>query len=246
MDGKGATDRPNSNMLMVGNIIVSKPDRTGNNAKFILFGSESGGSHDGTLYMFHNTLVAGSPKIIFAQLHDPKARAVIHNNIFLGSNRILATPRQSLSVTGSHNWMPSGVEPPREFTASVSGNDPGFVNPDARDFRLGRASPCVNRGIPEMQYVDGDSFRHRVIASRSYVPHLRLNRRITVAAPDLGAFELSLGPEAHRIPDNPAGFATNRLNWNSATRGNFHIAYPALHHRSMSVLISRTTIVYTR
>jgi len=190
VDGRGQTDRPNSNVLVVGNVIVSKPNRTGNTAKFILFGSESGGSHDGTLYMFHNTLIAGSPRIRFVQLYDPKARAVIRNNVFFGSNRILFNARKPISVKGSNNWIPAGARAPEGFTNAISGSDPGFIDLDKRDFRLKPASPSVNRGAARMEYVDGDGKKHRLIVDRSYLPHMKLMPRTTVGLPDLGAYEL--------------------------------------------------------
>ena len=192
VDGKGTTDRPDSSVLMVGNIIVSKPDRTGNTAKFILFGSESGGSHDGTLYMFHNTVVAGDPKIIFVQLYDTKARAVIYNNVFFGSKRILVNARQPISVTGGNNWIPAGAETPEGFADTLSRTDPGFVDGDRRDFRLKPGSQCVNRAISNLEYTDGDGARHRLIVDRCYVPHMRVLPRVTVGAPDVGAYELGV------------------------------------------------------
>jgi hypothetical protein len=189
VDGKGATERPNSNVLMVGNVIVSKPDRTGNTAKFILFGSESGGSHDGTLYMFHNTLVAGNPKIIFVQLHDTKARAVICNNIFFGSKRILVNARQPIPVTGSNNWIPAGAKMPEGFTDTISSADPGFVDADRRDFRLKLSSACVDRAISNMEYINGGGQRQTLIVDRCYGPHMTLLPRTAVGRPDAGAYE---------------------------------------------------------
>ena len=207
VDGKGATDRPNSNMLMVGNIIVSKPNRTGNKAKFILFGSESGGSHDGTLYMFHNTLIAGSPDTIFVQLHDPKARALICNNIFFGSNRILLNAQEPISVTGSNNWMPGDAEVPKAFTDTIVGRDPGFVNAGSRDFHLKPNSPCVGRATGNMEYVDGDGVEHSVSVDRCYAPHLKSAPRTQVGAPDIGGYELesptALLHTCHRIALQP-------------------------------------------
>ena len=123
------TDRPNSNALLVGNMILSSRERTGNAAKFVLFGSESGHAHDGTLYLFRNTFIAGSGRINFITLDDAKAAAVVMNNIFVGSDRILNTPKPPVSIVAGENWMPSGAPLP-----------PGWGD--------GSASP--------VEYVDGD------------------------------------------------------------------------------------------
>jgi len=190
VDGKGATDRPHSNVLMVGNVIVSKPDRTGNRSKFILYGSESGGKHDGTLYLFHNTLIAGSPRIRFVQLYDPNARLVAHNNVFFGSDQILVEAHKAISVSGSHNWIPASAEAPSTFTNTIKGDAPGFVNIDERDFRLQTTSSCVDNGAENLKYIDGDGKSHQLVIDHSYMPHLKVTRRTMIGMPDLGAYEV--------------------------------------------------------
>lgn len=109
VDAPGATDRPNSNVLMVGNVVVSRPDRTGNPAKYVLFGTESGSKHNGTLFLFHNTFVAGDRRINFVTLADPQARAVIQGNLFLGSTQFLSLPQPPVSITASHNALPQAA-----------------------------------------------------------------------------------------------------------------------------------------
>jgi len=108
VDAKGATDKPDSNALMVGNVLMSKAERTGNTAKFVLFGSESGASHNGTLYLFHNTFIAGNAKIHFITLSDARARLVAANNLFAGSTQIVAAPAPA-SVVAAHNVLPAGA-----------------------------------------------------------------------------------------------------------------------------------------
>ncbi|MCX8036244.1 MAG: right-handed parallel beta-helix repeat-containing protein [Candidatus Sumerlaeia bacterium] len=200
VDGKGETDRPNSNVLMVGNIVVSKPNRTGNRGKFILMGSELGGSHDGTLYMFHNTLVAGNPRIQFVQLDDPKSRAVLKGNIFYGSDRIAASSRGAAPAAGSHNWVPKSAGLTGEFSETLRGETPGFLDLAGRDFRLRPDSPCVNRGPEVLEYVDGNGMKQTVKLDCCYGPHRTLLPRSVTGAPDIGAYELGakfLPPPAH-------------------------------------------------
>lgn len=197
------TDKPNSSVLMAGNVIVSKPNREGNPSKYILFGSElkDGGIHDGTLYLFNNTLVAGSDKIIFIQLADAKARLVARNNIFVGSKRIMEQPVKALSVVGSHNWVETDAKVPAEFTDTLTGSDPGFVDPAKRDFRLKPGSPCVDRGTGSLEYVDGEGAKHELALDRCYQPHMKLLSRKAVGRPDLGAYEL--GTEFPPAPASP-------------------------------------------
>ena len=107
VDSAGQTDRPQSNTLLVGNTILSRPDRTGNTSKFVLFGSELGAGHDGTLFAFHNTFIAGDNRIKFVTLADPQASAVIRNNVFVGSGQILNPAQPPLSVVFEHNLSPA-------------------------------------------------------------------------------------------------------------------------------------------
>lgn len=139
VDGGGETDRPNSHTLLVGNVIASRADRTGNPAKFVLFGSESGGAHDGTLFMFHNTLIAGSPSIQFITLDDPKARAVIRDNVFLGGGQLLHEAKPARSVTAVHNLLPKGVTPPTGWTDAFPAEPPSYVDGEGKrhGLRLG-------------------------------------------------------------------------------------------------------------
>lgn len=123
VDAAGNTDKPNSNVLMVGNTIISRPDRTGNGQKYVLFGSELGASHNGTLYMFHNTCVAGTNRIKFITLDDPQARAVVSDNVFTGagSPNMLFLPRKPISITASHNLLPTGTALPEGWNEQSTG-----------------------------------------------------------------------------------------------------------------------------
>lgn len=140
VDAPGATDRPNSNTLLVGNVIISRADRTGNTAKFVLFGTESGAGHDGTLFLFHNTFIAGDSRIQFLTLSDPKARAVIANNAFVGGARILSLPQPPASVIANRNLLPKDAPVPQGWT---------------------------NRPAGSLFYTDGDGVRHRLVLGSS-------------------------------------------------------------------------------
>ncbi len=136
VDAANETDRPHSNALLVGNVLVSKPDRTGNTAKFVLFGSESGGKHDGTLFLFQNTFVAGDGRITFLTLDDPQARAVLEGNVFLGSRNLLSLPRPPISVLANRNLLPKGVPAPPNWT-NAPGASLRYTDGDGRALVLG-------------------------------------------------------------------------------------------------------------
>ena len=112
VDGAGTTDKPNSNTLLVGNTIISRKDRTGNAAKFVLFGSESGAAHKGTLFSFYNTFIAGTDRIHFITMDDAQASLVVQNTLFVGSGNLLNFAKPIASVVFQRNLLPLSSKTP--------------------------------------------------------------------------------------------------------------------------------------
>jgi len=84
VDGK-ETERPESDAVLIGNIIVKDPGCKGN-LQVIYFGQDGKGFRDGTLYLVHNTIVTAfsSPVIM---LSSPEAKAdLVGNFICDGGN----------------------------------------------------------------------------------------------------------------------------------------------------------------
>jgi len=167
------TGKPNSNVLMVGNVVVSAQTRRGNPSKFVLFGSEMGKSHDGTLYLFHNTFVAGSNRNNFVTLADAKASVVMSGNIFVGSNNIFNATSPPLAVSGSHNWIGQNATSPAGLQSTLKG-DPGFVDAEARDFRVRADSPLFKEKLAPLFYVDGDGITRHLDFDASRAPRPQL------------------------------------------------------------------------
>jgi hypothetical protein len=176
---------PNAHTLMVGNVIVSKPERRGNASKFIDFGGE-GKARNGSLFLFHNTLVAGTPRIQFLRLVETTNDLVASNNLFVGSSK--PAELAGGKASGTRNFSTGGL--PAALTNSIKGNQPGFVNTATRDFHLQPGSPCVNAGAPEdtLTYMDADGKSQKIVVERQIVTPLTTAPRAKKAAPDVGAF----------------------------------------------------------
>jgi hypothetical protein len=118
VDAQGNTDLPGSDCVLLGNILVKKPDGEGNHA-VIHFGQDGGHDHAGTIFLVHNTIVTPYSTAVL-QLSAPGCVAVFVNNLVSdrGTHQagLLVLVRNGAAlekVTGAGNvW-------PERFTAQI-------------------------------------------------------------------------------------------------------------------------------
>ena len=193
VDGGSDTTGTNSNLVMVGNVVVSKSSRTGNSAKYINFGSDgTSGRRNGTAYVYNNTLIARSGSNDFFWITDThnESNLVARNNLMTGSNDILVYLFGTYNNhEGDANWMPQYANVPSNFTNSVLGADPGLVSLAGGDYRLAAGSPCIDQGTSLLAYVDGDGMAHTVNLDSCYLPGVGLAPRPSIGPVDIGAYE---------------------------------------------------------
>lgn len=138
------TARPDSNAVLIGNIIVKDPHCPGNHG-VIHFGAEKG-HHDGTLYLVHNTIITPFGGSV-VELDSAKGHAVLTGNLIYhpggGATLFVAHRGADIStVRVMHNWISAAYE--KSFSASgavVSDNtfasgQPPFVDPGHHDYHL--------------------------------------------------------------------------------------------------------------
>ena len=106
-----STARPNSNALLLGNLIVKDPSCSGNRG-VIQFGRERG-SRTGTLYLINNTIVTPFESTVVA-VTAPGCTARLYNNVICNpadSRPVLvagASGGSVLSAAGAGNWLSPG------------------------------------------------------------------------------------------------------------------------------------------
>ncbi len=184
------TAAANSHALMLGNFVISKPRLSGyNSGRFIQFGQDSGGQHNGTLFAFNNTFVAGDGRIQFLSANAGSAAVIAENNIFYGSGQIVGPV--GAGASGTNNWAPSTASVPASFAGTVTGADPGFANRLIRDLRLTSVSPCRDKGLNALAFLDGVGASHSGVPGFQYVTHLQSRNRPSDGTLDLGAYEYS-------------------------------------------------------
>jgi PKD repeat protein len=180
------TASPDSNVLMLGNIVVSKANRYGNAAKFIHFGSELGNGHTGTLYLVNNTFVAGAGTNLFVWV-GAAGTAEAYNNVFYGSNHIIRT---GTAISGADNWVRTNADVPSTLVGTIRGTDPGFVDVAARNYHLTAAAQARDAAIGGApSYRNGDSVPLSAHAAMEYVAHLSGSARPSDGLLDIGAYE---------------------------------------------------------
>ena len=182
------TGAVNSHAVIIGNVVVSKPRSSGyNSVRFIQFGQDSGGQHNGTLYAFNNTFIAGDSRVQFLSANATGACVVAVNNIFCGSDRVVGTVGGGIS--GTNNWMQVGATAPATFSGTTSGSAPGFISGAARNLHLTSASTCRDRGLGVLTWLDGTGAAHSGLPNLEYVNHLQSRDRPQDGQIDIGAFE---------------------------------------------------------
>jgi len=186
--------------VMIGNIVTKKGGA--NRWLFLANIRKEGGSEGhlniGRLYLVNNTFYSEDHN--GPMLGDDEGSIIYaHNNVFHSKtcDRIVA-PVEMASGPGKlgpsyNNWVPTGMEVPKEFANTVFGDDPGFVKTawQRGDFHLTAGSPCIDAGAD----------RAIALLMLEYLHPYGCTFRLPDEAVDIGAL-------AYRPGVPPAGTAT--------------------------------------
>ena len=156
-DPAGGTD-PNlkrEDSDVVGNVLMRA-----NDFSFVRIGGDGTGESAGRYRFVNNSFVSNSTAngaAVF-RCFDALQSVEMHNNVFYsvpsgGGLRIVrdveANWVSGRQISGQHNWLETGsVDLPTatEWTASVTGADPGLVSLAAHDLRPAAGSPLIDAG----------------------------------------------------------------------------------------------------
>lgn len=207
VDGADTT-APNSDSVLIGNVIVKAEDSTGNRT-VIHYGQDGGGEHDGTLHLVHNTIV--TPFIApVVDLSAPNARASLVGNLItdggaIQRNQVLVHVRNRADlrhITGTHNWFSHDLAPP-EGTGidrdanhiAPRGETPPLAAPQQHDYRLQEPAPHITDAGPPRERLSVPPVPGATDATESSVLEWQY-RHLTAGEPrphdgkpDLGAYE---------------------------------------------------------
>ena len=190
----GNTTSANANAIMIGNVVVRNPNAV-NHGQTIVFGDDNPGAgvaRNGNLYAINNTFVLTQANTGFLHMLNPApgSQAFFYNNVFhaTASGAKLAFDNATNALmSGSNNWVTTGIAPATAFTASQTGADPGFVS--ATDFHLQASAPAIDQGMSSPQFVDGTGATADGTPTLEYVAPLGVGGRPSDGKLDLGAYE---------------------------------------------------------
>lgn len=121
----GLTSQPNSNAIVVGNVITTRADRAGGNCcTVVVFGRDMGTiGRNGTLFFYGNTVNARNPLNTHLKLLGSESGLDARFNTFLGSKNILdLRDPTNKPIVGTNNWLepgaklvPAGFSTPAQF-----------------------------------------------------------------------------------------------------------------------------------
>ena len=178
------------NTLWIGNVIIKRAPG-GRPQRRLLGVGDGTGVARGTLTMINNTLISTSPNDLYLFTEaSSTCDVVLINNVFAGPGKYFLERNGKGTITGSHNWFQRGLEVPDTLTDSIFGDDPGFVDMKARDFRPRRRSPLGNTGIASPRWLNMEQQFETVLPAFVPTKHaLTSVPRKAKEAPDIGAFE---------------------------------------------------------
>jgi len=184
---------------VIGNVLISRSDlpvvQAGHDGKE--YGSR--GRHR----LVNNTLLVSAHCPDAVQARSELETVEMHNNVFYrlrGGPMLLLNEETAQWMkgrricSGQSNWVPEGAECPPEWTGTLVGTDPGFVDLEHYDLRLAPGSPLIGAGAMHLQSPPGCPFPNPFFPPAS-LPPLRTIEAVGTARPrsprdpiDVGAY----------------------------------------------------------
>ncbi len=198
-DPSVASDPPREDSDVVGNVLR----KVGSTFYVVRFGGDGTGETGGRYRFVNNTVLASSSAVF--RLFDGLESLEAHNNVFLrpdgdGVNLVRTVEAVwttgSEVIAGSNNWVETGsTNVPAQWTGTLTGADPGFVDLPGLDLHPAGGSPLVDAGTNDPQPPPGFPFPSPLFPPAFEPPSHALQApgsavaRVAGAAVDIGAFE---------------------------------------------------------
>ncbi|HSG29142.1 MAG TPA: fibronectin type III domain-containing protein [Candidatus Krumholzibacterium sp.] len=194
--GGVAEDAAREDSDVVGNVLIAR--RFSRNVRI---GGDGCGNSWGRYRFVNNTFIHRCPtpaSQIFA--HFDVESVEMHNNVFYMTGGVAFDDSEAdwvygRRVSGSSNWVSSGRGYPGEWTATITGPDPGFADMAGNDFMPAAGSLLIGGGTTSMTSPDGSPFIDPLALPLYHPPVMTLipvgtgEPRPSVGVVDIGAYE---------------------------------------------------------
>jgi chitodextrinase len=194
--GGVAEDKAREDADVVGNVIIAK--RYSRNVRI---GGDGTGQSSGRYRFVNNTFIhrnAGPASQIFA--HFGVESVEMHNNVFYITSSVVFDDSEAdwasgRRVSGANNWVHSGADYPSEWTGTLAGTSPGFVDMANNLLDPAAGSVLIDAGTAAMTSPAGSPFPNPLAMPLFHPPQAALipvgtaEHRPADGAIDIGAFE---------------------------------------------------------
>jgi len=188
---------PREDSDVVGNVLR----KVGTSFYVVRFGGDATGETAGRYRFVNNTVLAAGNAVF--RMFDAVESIEMHNNVFVCIDGtgvdIMRTAEVNWStgvevIAGSNNWVETGsTHIPTQWTGTIVGSDPGFVDLAGGDLRPAAGSPLIDSGSISPQPPPGFPFTNPLFPPEFEPPLQTLpsapTPRAATAAIDIGAYE---------------------------------------------------------
>ncbi len=215
---------------VVGNVFIKTSEW-----RIARIGGDGSGNSAGRFRFVNNTMVLGSAATKAISLQETVETLEMYNNVVYrqGGGIKLYDVNEPIGPAaqffGSNNWVSTGTTNiPGAFTATATGDDPGWRSPSTYDFRPTAGAPIVDTGSTVSAATGASAFPRPLALPAFYPPARRLlgigsaTARTIEGAPDVGAFEANApDPGAPPSPNgtNPDGSSGGDGSGDAGTSG---------------------------
>ena len=189
---------------VVGNVLRKRRTAAANDSNFAVtrIGGDGTGWTRGRYRFVNNTIIAGSGAVF--RCFDTLESVEMHNNVIYRSGgapniiRMVAGEAYWTSgaavIAGSNNWVSTGsLNVPTQWSGTLYGSDPGFVNFSSDDLRPLGTSPLRDASASSTASAAGYAFPQPLLTPLFFPPQHTVGTgalpRTTSGALDIGAFE---------------------------------------------------------
>jgi hypothetical protein len=217
---------------VVGNVLL----KTGT-TYVVRFGGDGTGQTWGRYRFVNNTVITQPGGSAVFRMFDGVESVEMHNNVFTvagaGGVNVLRTTEASWSsgssqIAGSKNWVKTGsTNLPSQWTGTLMGADPGFVDQASLDIQLAAGSSVIDQGAGTMNGPPGYAFPLPLAVPLYHPPlHALLapgsaEARPVAGANDPGAYEYGAtsGSGGAGAGGDAGGFAGSTAGTGASTTG---------------------------